>query len=117
MGLSLMVRMRAIRSRAIAGVAVASLTMTKRSPMMTPEFGSPSAVYAQQCLLSCSNVIFLSARSAWLANALDMPRILSMQRVDCLTGDLVERQAGVDHDHTFFARGIFERGELAGHER
>src|SRR3954466_12710279 len=71
MGLSLTPRMRAMRSRAIAGVAVASLTMTYLSPMITPEFGSPSAVYAQQWALSCSKVIFLSARSAWLANALD----------------------------------------------
>src|SRR4051812_40836705 len=62
--------MRLIRSRAIDGVAVQSLTITKRSPMITPEFGSPSAVYAQQCADSCSKVIFLSARSAWLAKAL-----------------------------------------------
>jgi hypothetical protein len=34
----------AIRSRAMAGVAVASLTMMNLSPMITPEFGSPSAV-------------------------------------------------------------------------
>src|SRR5688572_33212435 len=68
--------MRAIRSRAMAGVAVASLTMMKRSPMITPELGSPSAVYAQQCGDSCSNVIFLSARSAWLANALLMGEML-----------------------------------------
>jgi hypothetical protein len=43
-GFLLTVRMRAIRSCAIAGVAVASLTITNLSPMMTPEFGSPSVV-------------------------------------------------------------------------
>ncbi|EWS63162.1 hypothetical protein Y695_03606 [Hydrogenophaga sp. T4] len=43
-GLSDTVRICLIRSRAMAGVAVASLTMMKSSPMMTPEFGSPSAV-------------------------------------------------------------------------
>src|SRR5687768_4486181 len=45
--------------------------MMNLSPMITPELGSPSAVYAQQWTLSCSKVIFLSTRSAWLANALD----------------------------------------------
>ena len=32
--------------------------------------------YAQQCWLSCSKVIFLSARSAWLAKALDIELLL-----------------------------------------
>src|SRR4051812_16135677 len=69
--------MRLIRSRAIDGVAVQSLTITYLSPMITPELGSPSAVYAQQWGDSCSKVIFLSARSAWLANALFMGLLLA----------------------------------------
>src|SRR4051794_39991208 len=64
--------MGAIRSLAMAGVAGASLPMMHFSPTITPEFGSPSVVYAQQWALSCSKVIFLSARSDWLAKALDM---------------------------------------------
>jgi hypothetical protein len=38
--------MRRIRSCAIAGVACVSATITASSPMKTPVFGSPSAVYA-----------------------------------------------------------------------
>jgi len=41
-------RMRRMTSRAISGVAWASITMTASSPTMTPVFGSPSAVKAQQ---------------------------------------------------------------------
>src|SRR3569833_1191575 len=73
--------MRLIRSRAIDGVAVQSLTITYWSPMITPELGSPSAVYAQQCGDSCSKVIFLSARSAWLAKALLM--VCAFSAVEC----------------------------------
>jgi len=35
-----------ITSRAISGVACASITITPSSPTMTPVFGSPSAVNA-----------------------------------------------------------------------
>src|SRR3954469_24354569 len=105
--------MRAMRSRAIAGVAVASLTMMNLSPMITPEFGSPSAVHAQQCALSCSKVIFLSARSAWLANALDMRRILGAQCARCARRDLIQRQARIEYDHARLATRVFERRELA----
>src|SRR3954468_8179420 len=117
--------MRAMRSRAMAGGAVASLTMTYLSPMITPEFGSPSAVYAQQWALSCSKVIFLSARSAWLANALDTAAPVKPDR-PVLTelgqpcdGDAchpVHRQAGIDLHDPRLARGVFERRKLAGHE-
>jgi hypothetical protein len=44
MGLSVTSRMRRITSAAIAGVACVSATSTASSPMITPVFGSPSAV-------------------------------------------------------------------------
>src|SRR3569832_2574621 len=109
--------MRAIRSRTNAGVAVASLTMMNLSPTITPEFGSPSAVYAQQCALSCSKVIFLSARSAWLANAfVDMARILGAQCAGGGRRGLIQGSQGVDHDDTRLTRRVFEGGELARDE-
>jgi hypothetical protein len=46
MGLSVTLATRSMTWPAIAGVACASMTMTPSSPMITPLFGSPSAVNA-----------------------------------------------------------------------
>jgi len=50
-------------SRAMCGVACASITMTPSSPTMTPEFGSRSAVNAQQFFDNLGKLIFLAFRS------------------------------------------------------
>src|SRR5580698_8840805 len=56
----------------MAGVAVVSTISTPSSPMITPEFGSPSAVYAYAFSDSWVHVTFLTSRSAWDANAFAM---------------------------------------------
>src|SRR5690242_609619 len=59
-----------ITSCAITGVACASMTITASSPMTTPVFGSPSAVYAYARSESRSKLTCFGARSACDANVL-----------------------------------------------
>ena len=48
----------------MTGVAVVSITITLSSPMITPEFGSPSAVYAYALSESLMKLVFFSTVSA-----------------------------------------------------
>src|SRR5947209_2436964 len=73
----------------MTGVARASMTRTESSPTTTPEFGSPSAVSAYTPGASSAKVSRLSARSAWLANALLISVLL--------------RNAGRQHDRPALA--------------
>src|SRR4029079_13305394 len=66
------VRVWRMTCAAITGVACVSITITASSPTTTPVLGSPSAVYAYALSESLVKVTFLSARSAWEANALLM---------------------------------------------
>ena len=64
--------MRRMTSCAMIGRRLRVEDHTASSPTTTPVFGSPSAVYAYAPPPSAANVIFLSSRSAWDANALLM---------------------------------------------
>jgi hypothetical protein len=78
MGLSVTERTHSITLLASLGVACASTIITLSSPMITPEFGSPSAVKAHRPSPTSVKLVFFSVRSPCDANALDMPILLPL---------------------------------------
>src|SRR5690606_5329070 len=73
MGLSVTDRTFSMTLLARRGVACASTIMTLSSPMMTPVFGSPSAVNAHRSRPISVKEIFFSVMSPVDANCLDIP--------------------------------------------